>query len=191
MDDPPSCWIAPSLVGRRCAEKGGHGVFALRRIEVGERLAAFGGAVMTSAELAAHGPDRRRLSLQIDEDLYLVSTVESPADWFNHGCEPNAGLRGQLSLVALRSIEPGEEVVYDYAMTDGSAYDEFACACGAARCRGRVSGEDWRLPELWERYGSHFSPYLLARIEGLRRRTAISRPRLVVARPPRLGRAQP
>ncbi|MCA9681002.1 MAG: SET domain-containing protein-lysine N-methyltransferase, partial [Myxococcales bacterium] len=143
----------------------------MRRIEPGERLAAFGGAVMTAADLAVRDPGLRRLSLQIDEDLYLVSVVESPADWFNHGCDPNAGLQGQLSLVALRPIEPGEEVVYDYAMTDGSPYDEFECACGSQRCRGRVSGDDWRLAELWQRYGNHFSPYLLNRIEGLRRST--------------------
>ncbi|MCA9698531.1 MAG: SET domain-containing protein-lysine N-methyltransferase [Myxococcales bacterium] len=152
----------------------------MRRIEPGERLAAFGGAVMTAADLAVRDPGLRRLSLQIDEDLYLVSVVESPADWFNHGCDPNAGLQGQLSLVALRTIEPGEEVVYDYAMTDGSPYDEFECACGSQRCRGRVSGDDWRLAELWQRYGNHFSPYLLNRIEGLRRST--TRPRLVFTR---------
>lgn len=155
-------------------------MFAVRQIEPGERLAAFGGAVMTAADLAVRDPGLRRLSLQIDEDLYLVSVVESPADWFNHGCDPNAGLQGQLSLVALRAIEPGEEVVYDYAMTDGSAYDEFECACGSQRCRGRVSGDDWRLPELWQRYGNHFSPYLLHRIEGLRRNG--TRPRLVFTR---------
>ncbi len=91
------------------------------------------------------------------------------ADFINHCCNPNAGLSGQLALVALRDIAPGEEVCFDYAMTDGSVYDEFPCSCGAANCRGRVTGNDWMRPELWKRYGSHFSPYLLRRIERLQR----------------------
>jgi hypothetical protein len=130
-------------------------------------LAVFGGDVVPASELSRAGPDLRRLSLQIDEDLYVVSGVEGPGDWFNHACEPNAGLRGQLSLVALRPIKRGEEVCYDYAMSDGSSYDEFSCACGASLCRNRVTGDDWRLPELWARYEGHFSPYLQQRIERL------------------------
>jgi uncharacterized protein len=170
LERQPSGWLAPSLVGRRGLAKGGHGVFARRPIARGELLAVFGGTVVSAEQLRDAEPTLRRLTLQIDEDLFMVSTVEGPADWFNHSCAPNAGLRGQLSLVALRSIAAGEEVCYDYAMSDGSAYDEFACACKAARCRGRVSGDDWQLPELWARYGDHFSPYLLARIEALRER---------------------
>lgn len=166
----PSGWLAPCLVGRRGLGKGGHGVFARRPVATGELLAVFGGTVVSAEQLRQAGPTFRRLTLQIDEDLFVVSTVEGPADWFNHACEPNAGLRGQLSLVALRPIAAGEEVSYDYAMSDGSAYDEFPCACGAPRCRGRVTGNDWQLPELWARYGEHFSPYLLARIDELRER---------------------
>lgn len=143
-------------------------MFARRPIEQGELLAVFGGSVVSADLLRVTSPDVRRLTLQIDEDLFVISTVEGPADWFNHSCEPNAGLRGQLSLVAMRDIDAGEEVSYDYAMSDGSAYDEFHCACGAHRCRGRVTGDDWRLPELWLRYGDHFSPYLQTRIDRLR-----------------------
>lgn len=69
----------------------------------------------------------------------------------------------------MRRIHPGEEVTIDYAMCDGSPYDELACACGSASCRGRVSGEDWRNPDLWVRYAGYFSPYLQRRIDALRR----------------------
>jgi hypothetical protein len=68
----------------------------------------------------------------------------------------------------MRDIEPGEELTFDYAMCDGSRYDEFDCYCGGAHCRGRVTGEDWRRPELWQRYEGYFSPYLARRIEALK-----------------------
>ena len=53
-------------------------------------------------------------------------------------------------------------------MCDGSVYDEFDCYCGAHNCRGRVTGNDWKNPELWERYHGYFSPYLARRIEALK-----------------------
>ena len=157
-------WISSKLEGRGVLGKGAHGVFACERVEAGEVLAVFGGDVMSLAAVVALPPERRRLALQVDEDAFLVSIHEGPADWINHSCSPNAGLRGQVVLVALRTIEPGEEVCYDYAMSDGSAYDEFACECGSASCRGRVTGEDWRKPELQIRYAGFFSAYLSVRI---------------------------
>jgi hypothetical protein len=76
-------------------------------------------------------------------------------------------MRGNAVVVALRDIRPGEVVTYDYAMSDGSDYDEFDCSCGTAQCRGRVTGNDWMLPELQLRYRGSFSPYLAARIATL------------------------
>jgi hypothetical protein len=163
----PTCYASPRLEGRQGGDKGGRGVFARDRIERGELLVVFAGAVLLGEELAALPPDQRRLVLQVDDDHYLLSEVEGWADWVNHCCEPNAGLRGQVTLVAMRDIEAGEEICYDYAMSDGSPYDGFDCLCGRAGCRGRVSGDDWMLDALWERYRGHFSPYLQARIDAL------------------------
>lgn len=148
-------------------------MFAARDVRRGELLAVWGGDVLDGRALEALRPHLRRLVLQIDEDLYVVSRTEGPADWINHSCEPNAGLSGQVTLIALRDIAAGEEITYDYAMSDGSGYDEFACGCGAPSCRGRVSGFDWARPELWERYAGHFSPYLQRRIDALRARRSV------------------
>lgn len=171
MTDRASCWASPRLAGQRCGDKGGRGVIATEPIRAGELLVVFGGAVLHHRELVELPADERRKVLQVDEDLYLYSTVESVADWVNHCCEPNAGLRGQLALVALRDIEAGEEISYDYAMSDGSAYDSFRCLCGAAACRGQITGDDWKLEHLWARYDGHFSPYLASRIARLARST--------------------
>lgn len=128
------------------------------------------GHIVPGEALDALPEEIRRHTVQVEENLYLASFNPSePPDYINHSCEPNCGLQGQIAIVAMRRILPGQEVTIDYAMCDGSPYDEFDCACGAPICRGRVTGEDWRDPVLWERYAGHFSPYLQRRIEALQR----------------------
>jgi hypothetical protein len=38
-----------------------------------------------------------------------------------------------------------------------------SCACGSSLCRELITGADWQLPELQDRYGDHWIPELLAR----------------------------
>jgi hypothetical protein len=69
-----------------------------------------------------------------------------------------------MLVVAMRDIAIGEELTFDYAMSDGGDYDEFDCLCESNDCRGVVTGRDWRLPELQTRYAGWFSPYLARKI---------------------------
>jgi hypothetical protein len=163
MFNQPTGYLSTKLVGAVRSD-GSRGVYARRSIRAGERIAVWGGEVITWEALKRLPTEVRRLTLQIEEQLYLVSSREGPADWVNHSCEPNAGLGGQIVLVAMRGIAPDEEVCFDYAMSDGSPYDEFDCSCGSRHCRRRVTGNDWRRPELIERYKGYFSPYLQRRI---------------------------
>lgn len=149
---------------------GGYAVFARSVIEPGELVGVWSGRIVAADALDTLPEAIRHHTVQIEEDLFLASTSENePPDFINHACEPNAGLDGQIAIVALRRILPGEEVTIDYAMCDGSPYDEFECACGSALCRGKVTGNDWRDPVLWKRYAGHFSPYLQRRIDALQR----------------------
>jgi hypothetical protein len=161
----PTGHISSKLEGRLISSKGGRGLFARERVRAGETLLVWGGDVVTGDMLKWMSEEKHRLAVQIEEDLYLVTPNEGPADWVNHSCEPNAGLIGQIVLVALRTIEVGEEICFDYATSDGSPYDEFDCGCGSRLCRGHVTGSDWMLPELQARYRGHFSPYIQRRID--------------------------
>lgn len=160
---------------------GGKAVYARDVIEPGELIAVWSGRIVEADELDELSEEIRRHTVQVEERLYLASygPDEGP-DFINHSCEPNAGLDGQIAIVALARIQPGEEVTIDYAMCDGSPYDEFDCACGSPICRGRVTGNDWRIPLLWERYAGHFSPYLERRIKALKRRR-FKRKRILVS----------
>ncbi len=155
-------------------EKGGCGVFAREPIQEGELVSLWGGRIVTENELDPGMHNFTQRILQIEEGLYLETPEPlEPADCFNHSCEPNIGFSGQIGLRAMRDIRAGEELTFDYAMCDGSAYDEFDCYCGSSDCRGHVTGEDWKKPVLWERYDGFFSPYLARRIEKLKQALAI------------------
>jgi hypothetical protein len=77
-------------------------------------------------------------------------------------------MSSSITLVTLRDIWPGEELCFDYAMSDSTPYCEFTCGCGAPSCRGEITGNDWMLPELQARYDGYFSPYLQRRIDRMR-----------------------
>ena len=146
----------------------GHGAFATEFIAAGEVIAAFGGRCVSRNELDLLPADQQSRSIQIEDMLYLAGAPEpEPADCVRHSCAPNTGMHGNTVLVALRDIAPGEAITYDFAMSDGSDYDEFECACGSAQCRGKVTGNDWMLPDLQLRYRGSFSPYLAQRIASL------------------------
>ena len=160
--------LSPKLEARPFPEKGGYAVYAREPISKDELLVLWGGRIIAESELDFEIPHFTQRVLQIDEGLYIIQPEPlEPSDYFNHSCQPNAGFSGQISLIAMRDIERGEEVCFDYAMCDGSPYDEFSCACGAENCRGNITGEDWNRPELRERYAGYFSPYLQRRIDML------------------------
>jgi len=168
MSKQPSSYLSPKLEGRPKADGSGNGVFALRPIKKGELIGVFGGVVY-EWDAFIHLPERERsLCIQVEERHFLVPRPAGEGDYVNHSCNPNAGLSGQIALVAMRDIRPGEEVCFDYAMSDTMPYDEFECTCGAPNCRGFISGNDWQKPELQKRYAGYFAPHVQRRIDLMR-----------------------
>jgi hypothetical protein len=159
-------FAAAGLIVRRHLTKGGRGVFATRPFGRGDLLVVWGGRAVSGAELEGLSTEQKVYALQVDEDVHLVTPLDEVdvEDLVNHSCMPNAGLSDAVTLVALRPIRRGEEVCFDYAMSDANVHSQFACQCGRPLCRGFVRHDDWRLPDLQRRYRHAFSPYLRRRI---------------------------
>ena len=162
-------YLSPKLESRPHPDKGDCGVFCREPIAKDEVVALWGGRILSASEIDRSMPNFTTQVLQIEDEFYLMTPSLEPSDCFNHSCEPNVGLTGQIGLIAMRDISVGEEVCLDYAMCDGSSYDEFDCSCGTPRCRHHISGNDWKRPELWGLYEGYFSPYLQRRIAQLRK----------------------
>lgn len=164
-----SSYLSPKLQARGFPHKGGMGVFARKPVLKGEVLVVWGGVIRNWSQLRKLPEDLQRHSIQVEEELFQVpASAYDPPDFVNHSCNPNAGMSGQIALVAMRDIARGEEICMDYAMCDATPYDEFDCHCGESLCRSQVTGNDWARPELWMRYAGYFSPYLQRRIDAIR-----------------------
>jgi SET domain-containing protein len=149
----------------------GRGLFAVEPIARGEVVCVKGGHIFDRRRLEELAPRLGPAEIQIGEDLFIGPVEDEEREgsmiFSNHSCEPNVAVRGEITFVALRDIAAGEELTHDWATTDDDGY-EMECRCGAAVCRGTVTGQDWRRPDLQEKYGRHFSSYLLEQIECLR-----------------------
>jgi len=123
-------YIAPSRLS-------GHGVFAAQRYMPGESIFHLRGEELTKAQILTGGEEHAANAYQIDDDLYIYP-LHPEGRFMNHSCGPNAGMREDREMIALREIVPGEEVVFDYSTTMSEDHWTMPCSCGAASCRGLV-----------------------------------------------------
>ena len=153
----------------------GKGVFAARRVELGEAVWDYAGEERWIREI----PRKLwRYCFQVDYDRYVVPE-EGSAGWFmNHSCEPNCVIMGRTRVVALRRIEAGREVTFDYSTNVGWAGFAMRCKCGAKGCRKVVRSYAFLPAELKGHYGACVSAFLL-------------RPRPKASRGPRKGPRTP
>jgi hypothetical protein len=146
----------------------GAGLFAKHAIAPGEIVAVKGGHVLTGAQWADLEPTLGPAEIQIAEDLFIAPVRQHHRDgsmlYTNHSCDPNLAIQGQIVLVAMRDIAPGEELTIDWATTDDGDH-EMQCRCGSAHCRGTVTGKDWTKKELQAKYAGWFCWFLQRKID--------------------------
>jgi SET domain-containing protein len=136
----------------RESEISGKGAFAIKPIKKGERLIEY-----TGERIPHPVADERYDDDTMDEHHTFLFTVSSrtvidathggnESRYINHSCDPNCESeieKGRVYIFALRDIEPGEELAYDYAYErsgDETEKEEaqYKCRCGAANCRGSI-----------------------------------------------------
>jgi hypothetical protein len=145
----------------------GRGLVAIAPIAAREVVAIKGGHIVTTAALRSL-PDRLQNSeVQIADGFHLTALTEDEYEpvmlFINHSCEPNVGFAGNIVLVAMQDIAPGQELTTDYALFDD--YDgDMECRCRTPSCRGTIGGRDWQRPDLQRKYGTYFSSYLSGRL---------------------------
>jgi SET domain-containing protein len=121
----------------------GLGLFATERIEKGAFVVEYSGPRITTAEAARREARGARYMFEINRCWTVDgSTRRNIARYANHSCRPNTEsdlVKGKVILRAIKIINPGEEITYDY----GEEYFELFIkpnGCRCARCAGPGRG---------------------------------------------------
>jgi len=136
--------------GLRVADsRTGRGLFAERSYTAGELIMHLDGPRYDRDD-PIHQTDAGANLLQTGWRTYIL--LEDPAVFANHSCNPNAGITGNRHLIAIRPIEPGDEICFDYSTTMAENFWTMECRCGDPGCR-KVVGDFRHLPrEIQIRY---------------------------------------
>ena len=165
VDSLVKSYVSPKVAIRK-SKIHGLGMFARKQIGKGEIVFIKGGHIVAREELFSS--DTIGSYLPIDDGFLVGARSKEEEEriklFINHSCDPNCGLRGEITFVTLRVISRGEELTCDYAMIDNEDY-EFECLCSSQNCRRKITGFDWKIKELQEKYSGHFARYLLEKIK--------------------------
>jgi len=130
----------------------GLGVYVVQPIRAGETIVEVVGERISSAESdrryqESDAEDGHTFMFYVDEDTVIDCGVGGNVSGFiNHSCDPNCETvddDGRIFVEALRDLQVGEELVYDYRLTwedsdDFGDLSVYVCRCGSQSCRGTM-----------------------------------------------------
>ena len=126
----------------------GLGLFATRPIKRGAYIATYRGPLLTVKEADRREARGARYMFELNGKWTIDGSPRyNVARYINHSCKPNAkpvGRNRKIVIVALRQIEPEDEITYDY----GKEYLEYflqSGGCKCAACRRRRSARRRKL----------------------------------------------
>jgi hypothetical protein len=117
---------------RQHIQTGQNGLIALKTFHSGEMITGFhaGTIAATPTYLTVQTGLRRHITLEPDFLQYI-----------NHSCNPNVFFdTTKMQLIALRSIEPNDELTFFYPSTEWKMSQVFYCKCGQMNCLGEIKG---------------------------------------------------
>ena len=127
----------------------GCGVYAAQFIPEGTRIVEYTGQRVSWEAAPDDENDPHTFNFGLENGEVINPEIGgNDARWINHCCNPNCEAieeDNRIFIYAMRDIEAGEELFYDYAMEidepiTGESKRKFACHCGASNCRGTMLG---------------------------------------------------
>ena len=128
----------------------GKGAFATQQISEGTYIIEYTGERISHDE-ADHrygdSPEDHVVLFIVDDDIVIDGGVNgNEARYINHSCDPNCQAvtdEDKIYIEALKTIQPGEELTFDYRLFRSDEYEPerdtlYACHCGARNCRGTM-----------------------------------------------------
>jgi uncharacterized protein len=120
------------------------GCYTTELIRQGDLVVEYTGPRLTIAAAEAMYQNEPRTYLFGLSDGKHVIDGNGVAAFINHSCDPNCEVDevdDRVVITAIRDIQEGEEITYDYNLYDGELDDPAPCSCGAQNCRGTMYSE--------------------------------------------------
>jgi hypothetical protein len=149
----------PYRIGR---SKTGLGLFATRPIKKGTKIIRYFGPILDSRKKEEDAIENKYL-FELNNRWTIDGSVrKNIARYINHACKPNAQSdvkprKRKVFIRAIKNIEPGEEISYDYGTDYFKAYlKPIGCKCESCekkrkKKRAEARAERQRLKEKAER----------------------------------------
>ena len=125
----------------------GRGVYATKPIPKGARIIEYTGRRVPWGDAPDDKNNPHTFLFGLESGEVINPEIGgNDARWINHCCDPNCEAieeDDRIFIYAMRDIEAGQELFYDYAMeidepVTEKSKKEFACQCGSSNCRGTM-----------------------------------------------------
>lgn len=143
----------------------GKGVFALEFIPKNSLIGILSGRIYRKGELVDN--EISQFLFPIAEEIFVGPENKYSINsifYLNHSCNPNAGIDGDIKIIALRDIYPEEEITIDYS-TIFLNESRMICNCNSPNCRRSIHGTDILNVELQKKYGKYIANWIQRKID--------------------------
>lgn len=136
----------------------GHGIFAKRNIKKHEGIAIIKGNIINHTVIDQATSDVGQNWIGFGKNKWINSKM---FDQINHSCDPNAGIKGSKTVVALRNIKKGEEILIDYSITEEDILWTLGrkCRCGSKKCRSVIKSIQFLSKRVFDNYMPYIPQY--------------------------------
>lgn len=111
----------------------GNGIFTDRPIKKGQYVCRLKGKVFNWKYNEETDRDLGANWFGLGKDVWVDPVF--PLSHINHSCDPNLGMKGKIMFYALRDIKAGEELTFDYSISEEETSWRMKCGCGSKKCR--------------------------------------------------------
>jgi len=137
----------------------GKGIFAKKNIKKDEIIFVAKGTIKKggySSDCYTEGPNW----VALGKNIWLSSFPNNPLRYINHSCSPNAGLKGRVTVVAMKKIKKNEQITIDYSITEADPFWKMKCNCGQKNCRKIIKSIRFLSPSLFKKYKKYTPRFL-------------------------------
>jgi uncharacterized protein len=149
--------ISPNKPYRVGRSRTGFGLFATRPIKKGTRIIRYFGPLLDSRKKKDDAIENKYLFELSNRWTIDGSVRKNIARYINHACKPNAESdvkprKRKVVIRAIKNIEPGDEINYDYGTDYFKAYlKPIGCKCDACEKKRKKKRAEARAEKVRER----------------------------------------